>query len=164
MKRTTLYQIGFGLFASVGLFIIINRAMKKKMLKQIYDELEGIVGDREKKRIEKIMNGTLSAKLSDAFNPLFYRTIATKQKGNPITRELAREKAKQIHTAWGTFDQDEEKNYGAFRSLPTKAAVSFVAFWYNKEYKSDLFSDINYKLSDDEKKTVFNIVQQKVSL
>ena len=147
----------------VTIYLIINRQIKKAMIKNIYDEIEGSTGKREEARVENILNGKMSAKISDAFNPLFYRTLA-KGRGNPISKDVAIAKANQINNAWGVLGDNEEQIYGALRALPSKAAVSFVAFWYNKNHKSDLYSDINYKLSDDEKKIAFEIVEKLRSI
>jgi len=151
-----LAYIGGSLVTGLIAYVIINRQIKKGMIKKIYAELDGKTGDREKKRIEKIKRGKLSAKRTDAFNPLFYRAIGE----NPIPKDLALAKAKAIHDAWGVFNDDEEKVYGALRGLPSKLAVSFVTYWYNKQYETDLYSDLNTKLSDDEKKVAFGIVDK----
>ena len=160
MKRKKLYIIGGGVLTAIALYIGINRIVKAKMIDEIYEELNGTTGDREIRRIKRIMSGKMSAKLTDAFNPLFYRTMATRKIGNPIPKNEAIAKAKQINDAWGILGDDEEKVYGALRGLPSKASVSFVAFWYNKQHGSDLFADLNYKLSDNEKKIAFGIVER----
>ena len=164
MKRNTLYIIGGSLLGGIIIYIAINKAIKKNMIKKLYAELEGTTGKSEDKRIKDVLDGKKSATLADAFNPLFYRMAAKAKPGNPITREIAIAKAKAIHNAWGVFDDNEEQVYGALRGLPSKAAVSFVAFWYNKQHDSDLFSDLNYKLTDDEKKVAFGIVEKLRSI
>lgn len=160
MNRKNKILLLTGILSSIGIYVIINKAIKKNLKKKIYAALDGSTGKTEEKRINDIISGKKSATLSDAFNPKFFQTIAHKTgRGNPMDPKDAIKKANDIYNSWNFFDDDEEKVYGVLRSLASKLQVSFVTFWYNKKHGSDLYEDLNYKLSDEEKAIAFGIVR-----
>ena len=165
MNRKELIYTGGSIVAATILYLVINNQIKKKLIKKIYAELDGTLGSSEKIRIEKILDGTAGATKADAFNPKFFQIVAKEQqKGNPMDPKIAIQFAKDIHSAFGFWNDNEEKITGALKSIGSKFKLSFVAFWYYKEYKQDLYSELNYRLSDDEKKVVFGIVEKLPSI
>jgi len=100
---------------------------------------------------------------ADALSTTYYegtKLFANSGAGaNPI-KERTHKAAKTINDAWG-FNDDEPAVYGAFRSLKSKAEISYMAFAYQKMFKIDLLVDMRARLSDSELEKVRNIIASK---
>ena len=66
-----------------------------------------------------------------------------------LTQAQADAYAKQIHGAWGVFDDDEDAVRQVLRALKSREQVSQVAAAYERLYKSQMLSDFEYYLLDD---------------
>jgi len=81
----------------------------------------------------------VSSQLTDPtsyWKPLYYK----KTGGRLITRLTAGIAAKQIHNAFGIFQDDFNAVMAVFSKMPSKAAVSFLADVFQQTYKQDLLS------------------------
>lgn len=85
----------------------------------------------------------------------------TKYPAKNLTQSVAEELAERIDDAFGYFDDDEAEIEGVFRSLKYQTQVSQIAYYYNKEYKRDLHSDLIDTLSQDEMGAVYDIISSK---
>lgn len=93
------------------------------------------------------------------FDPNFWTSL-----GSTIlvyTEEYSKAQAKVIDSAWGTFNDDEEKVYGVFNSARSKAHISRIAQEYLKYTGKDLLYDMKSRLSSDELAQVIRITQSK---
>jgi hypothetical protein len=70
-------------------------------------------------------------------------------------------KAEKIHDAWGTFNDDEEAVYAAFRSLRYQTQVASIVDAYKKLYNKDLLTTLKSNLSDSEFNEVIKIISLK---
>lgn len=70
-------------------------------------------------------------------------------------------KAEKIHDAWGTFNDDEEAVYAAFRSLRYQTQVASIVDAYKKLYNKDLLTTLKSNLSDTEFNEVVKIISLK---
>jgi hypothetical protein len=70
-------------------------------------------------------------------------------------------KAEKIHDAWGTFNDDEEAVYAAFRSLRYQTQVASIVDAYKKLYNKDLLTTLKSNLSDTEFNEVIKIISLK---
>jgi hypothetical protein len=57
-----------------------------------------------------------------------------------ITESTAKGYASQIHNAFGVLQDDYNKIKAVFDQCRTKANVSFIAYWFSKQYGEDLLS------------------------
>lgn len=78
-----------------------------------------------------------------------------------ISNENALKFAKDINSAFGTINDDEEKIYGVYRQIPSKASAMKVAVYYFSYFKADLYQTLKNKLSDAELKVIIDIVKSK---
>jgi hypothetical protein len=70
------------------------------------------------------------------WKPLYYRRTG----GVLVQRATAERLAKQIHNAFGLFQDDFNAVMAAFSQLKTKAAISFVADVFQQRYRQDLLT------------------------
>jgi hypothetical protein len=70
------------------------------------------------------------------WKPLYYKRTG----GILIRRATAEQLAKQIHNAFGIFQDDYNAVMAAFSQLKTKAAISFLADVFQQRYKEDLLT------------------------
>ena len=79
--------------------------------------------------------------------------FGTGNKGPANSKKLSQAQAdayaKQIHGAWGVFDDDEDAVRQVLRALKSREQVSQVAAAYERLYKSQMLSDFEYYLLDD---------------
>lgn len=89
-------------------------------------------------------------------------------KGKTATLRLiggakARAYAANIYVAFRSnlLNDDEERIYGVYRQLPTKAdmALMATAYWY--DYKKDLYTELKTRLNQTELNEVLKIVKSK---
>jgi len=69
--------------------------------------------------------------------------------------------AKKIYNAFGTFNDDEEAIYAAFRALRYQTQVASLVDAYKKLYNKDLLTTLKSNLSDSELYEVINIIGTK---
>jgi len=63
-------------------------------------------------------------------------------------------------TAMAGAGTNEERIYGIFRALKYKSQVSFLAYTYYERFKSDLYQDLRYELTDSEMNTGLQITEK----
>jgi len=77
-----------------------------------------------------------------------------------LKEAVAKEYALQLRFATYGPGTDEEKIYGVFRNLKYKSQVSFLAYWFYQQYKTDLYQVLRDDLNDSELATVLQITQK----
>jgi len=70
------------------------------------------------------------------WKPQYYKRTG----GILVRRATAEQLAKQIHNAFGVFQDDFNAVMAAFSQVKTKAAVSFLADVFQQRYKEDLLT------------------------
>ena len=70
------------------------------------------------------------------WKPLYYKRTG----GILIQRAAAERLAKQIHDAFGVFQDDFNAVMAAFSQVKTKAAISFLSDVFQQRYKQDLLT------------------------
>ncbi len=70
------------------------------------------------------------------WKPSYYKRTG----GTLVTRANATLYAKQIHSAFGIFQDDFNAIMAAFSRMPSKAAVSFISDVFQQIYKEDLLT------------------------
>lgn len=78
-----------------------------------------------------------------------------------LTKAGAEFNAKQINSAFGVFNDNEEKIFAVFRSLRYKSQVASIVSAYRTLYKVDLLTTLRSKLSANELNTIINIIDSK---
>ena len=144
MDKQTEKLLTITAIAAAGYFLVV-----KPILQAI-----GLQDSPEDKKNQTSID---AAGKSNAFNPTYWRT-ATGQKsllgGNPTVSAVA----DMIKNAWGTFNDNEEQVYAAFRYARSKTMVSQLADSYRQKFGVDLFQDLKKRLSEKEMATVTNYV------
>ena len=139
----------------ITLVIVVHRKRKAKDQKAIafFSELQRDIAPDSVGLVE-----------SNAFDIRYYETVG-KKVGKPLymlTSASAKGFAKEIHDAWGMFDDDENKIYGVFRALKDQVQVSQVAFHYYQSSKDkiNLIDDLKGRLNKEEVSQVLEIVKK----
>jgi hypothetical protein len=70
------------------------------------------------------------------WKPQYYKRVG----GRFLTRSVTESYARQIHNAFGIFQDDFNSVMAAFSKMPTKTAVSFLADVFQQIYKEDLLT------------------------
>jgi len=70
------------------------------------------------------------------FKPSYYKRTG----GSLIRRADAERYARQIHSAFGIFQDDFNAIVAVFNRMPSKAAISFLADVFSQIYKEDLLT------------------------
>ena len=70
------------------------------------------------------------------WKPQYYKRVG----GRFLTRSVTESYARQIHNAFGIFQDDFNAVLAAFNRMPSKAAVSFLADVFQQLYKEDLLT------------------------
>jgi len=70
------------------------------------------------------------------WKPQYYKRVG----GRFLKRSTTESYAKQIHDAFGIFQDDFNSVMAAFSKMPTKTAVSFLSEVFQDKYKEDLLS------------------------
>ena len=137
------------------LLIVVHRKRKAKDQKAIafFSELQRDIAPDSVGLIE-----------SNAFDIRYFETTG-KKLGKPLymlTAASAKTFAKDIHDAWGVFDDDEAKIYSVFRALKDQVQVSQVAYHYYQSSKDkiNLIDDLKGRLSKEEVSQVLEIVKK----
>jgi hypothetical protein len=89
------------------------------------------------------------------------KTIKTTQTIKLLTASDSVIIARKINNAWGTFNDDEEAVYAAFRGLRYQTQVSSLVDAYKKLFNKDLLTTLKSNLSDGEFTEVINIISTK---
>ena len=107
-----------------------------------------------------ISPATVGVAATDAFDIHYWQNIGKKiKKSYYLLKELtAKGFANDINSAWGIFDDDEDKIYGVLRALKDQVAVSQVAYWYYQKKKVNLIDELRSRLSKEETSEVLKIV------
>lgn len=130
----------------VGGFIAYNKLFgKSKEDKEAEKKLE----EQEKKN--NIWAGAASLQ----------KTIKPNQTIKLLTYNDSVIKAQKINDAWGTFNDDEEAVYAAFRSLRYQTQVASIVDAYKKLFNQDLLTTLKSKLSDSEFNEIVKIIDTK---
>jgi hypothetical protein len=128
-------------------FVIILFIVYKLMTKL------GLIKSAAKKKEEKIE----AAASKDLRAMKFFDTGYLKGK-NYKSIGTAKETAASIRNALKGLGTDEEKIFSAFSKLPSKDSISEVALNYAVDYKSSMITDLLNELTDEEKVTLVNII------
>jgi hypothetical protein len=105
------------------------------LLKQLFEAL-GIFKDAAEVNLDNAATNPNSF-----WNPNYWKTIpAGTQYTNPITTEQARVLCTQIYNAITWYNDNEEAVKAVFRSLPSRAAASFLCNVFAVTYGEDLLS------------------------
>ena len=111
---------------------------------------------------QEIKPATAGILASDAFDIDYKEDVVKKVKASSrvLTLSAANSYAKQIHDAWGFWDDDEDAIKSVFRSLKDQVQVSQVAKAYYDKYKINLIDEFNSRLSESEVKEIIEIVKE----
>jgi len=142
--------IGGGLFVIFGItsFIIFSHLRKKRVLKEIYDQINDTKSEEGQQALYEEENQLLG---SNAFDTNFWNK-QTGTKPNPnllMPSKNAREFADKIYGLMGVFNDDEKKIISEFKKLKSKGQISQVASAYSNYPKSygDLGRDVTEALT-----------------
>jgi hypothetical protein len=146
MDRKSKLYLGGSLVGFGVLYLIYSSYRKKKLFKIIKEAIGGAGG------------GSLST-YDEWFTPLYHKNFVD---GNFILQSngTALGYANTLYEEGFGFDDDEEKIYAVFRSIPDGVALSQVAEKYANKY-TDLKEQIDYKLDKDEVRKISEILSQK---
>lgn len=78
-----------------------------------------------------------------------------------ISNDNALKFAKSIKDSFTLADDDEERIYGTYRQIPSKASMMKVAVYYFSYYKADLYQTLKAKLGQEELKVIIDIIKSK---
>lgn len=121
-KRGILIASGATILGGIGIYVVVNRANKKKMIdaiNKVLDSDKGVTGTAEDVAEE------------DAFNPTFYKKIP---KAVILTAAAGDAMAKRLKDDIGTFTDDEEDIIKALTAIRTKAKLSFISERFQLKY------------------------------
>lgn len=140
----------YTLVAFGGYFLVV-----KPLLESL-----NIMDTKEEKDAEKLRQSTeQSGYKSDYWNPNY--TVRKGYKAYLLTESSARALVDKLWNASGAFNDDEEAIYSVFRTLKYKTQVSFLAFWFNKLKKKDLYTWLRDSvLNQNELNTVLTITSK----
>lgn len=129
------------------------------VIKPLLESLN-VMDTKEEKDAEKLRQSTeKSGFKSDYWNPNF--TAKPGYKAFLLTESSARALVDKLWNASGAFNDDEEAVYAVFRTLRYKTQVSFLAYWFNKLKKKDLYTWLRDSvLNQDELNTVLTITSK----
>lgn len=88
------------------------------------------------------------------FDPMLYKGKAFAAIGDSVANQYA----KDIRSAFGIFNDNEDSIYTTFAKLKNKMNISEVAEAYYKNYNSHLLPDLLNRLSDKEKALLQNVI------
>ena len=88
-----------------------------------------------------------------AFNPNYYKQIASQRRIQMIRDEVAKQKAREIKNIWGFFytsDRDVQQLIDILQVLQDKAVISKLAAAYLDNEKVSLINDIQNNLNTEQ--------------
>lgn len=154
-KKTLLIA---GSMAIAGVWIgvaVFNKKRKRRSQKAVafFSELQRSIAPDSVGLVE-----------SNAFDMRYWENIGKKVK-KPLyllTATSAKGYAKDIHDAWGVFNDDEDKIKGVFRALKDQVQVSQVAYWYyqGSSEKINLIDELKSRLSKHEVGQILEIAKK----
>jgi hypothetical protein len=143
------------------IFLLVGGVLGFSLIKKILEGL-GIWDSKDTKQLDAD-----SGNPNSWWNPLYWQNKpANVEYTSPITEATARTYAKQIYDAFGIFNDNEEQVISVFRHLPSKAAGSFLAWVFAKQYNEDLLTFLRGgwwpqdRLSDADVNTINNYVNR----
>ena len=129
-------KVGLYLLLVIVVLFIVNKSLKKI----------GLV-DNESRKEKKVNDKAMqNITMTDIFNPAYHQGKLFNQLA-PSTSELY---AKDIHNAFGVFNDDESMIYSTFKKLDNVYNVSQVSASYYELYQDDLRADLLQYLNRDE--------------
>jgi len=115
--------------------LIIGGVLGFSLIRQILETI-GIWDSADTKSLDNAAIDPLSW-----WNPGYYKTKPFNVNyTRPITTSQAQELAKQLYNSFGFFNDEEESAISVFRSLPSKAAGSFLSDIFTQMYNQDLLT------------------------
>ena len=112
----------------------------------------GVVDDAEDAKAETLLE-------KNFWSPRYVEQFG-KQKVTFLKSESAKQFAKQLWDAGGTFNDDEQAMYGVFRQLKTKVQVSQLAKVFFNMYGQDLAQYLANHLNNDELAIIYGITNK----
>tara|TARA_R110001592_G_scaffold20489_15_gene83101 strand:- start:383 stop:841 length:459 start_codon:yes stop_codon:yes gene_type:complete len=146
MDRKSKLYLGGSLVGFGVMYLIYSSYRKNKLFKIIKEAIGGAGG------------GSLST-YDEWFTPLYHKNFVD---GNFILQSngTALGYANTLYEEGFGMNDDEEKIYAVFRSIPDGVALSQVAEKYANKY-TDLKEQIDYNLDKDEVRKISEILSQK---
>ena len=143
MKQRSYLYIGIGTVSLTGLsWFFIHRRRKKKLATELIEKLTRLIDPKT--------SGILAEK---AFNPNYYKQIASQRRIQMIRDEVAKQKAREIKNIWGflyTSDRDVQQLIDILKALQDKAVISKLAAAYLDNEKVSLINDIQNNLNTEQ--------------
>lgn len=134
-----------------GYFLVIKPLLESLNLMDTKDEK-----DAERLRTSTEKTGFKS----DYWNPN-YTGSKPGYKVMLLTESSVRSLVEKLWNASGAFNDDEEAIYAVFRQLRYKTQVSYLALWFNRIKKKDLYTWLRDSvLNQDELNTVLTITNK----
>lgn len=153
LKRATSNPIVvYGIVAVASYYLVI-----KPLLQSL-----NLMDTREEKDAAKLQSSVENAELSkDYWNPNYLKQAGTGYNVYLMPEADMRLYSKRIYDAQGTFNDDEEAIYAVFRQMRYKTQVAFLAYWFNKLYKKDLYTFLRDGVfNKDELATLLTIINK----
>ena len=143
MKQRSYLYIGIGTVSLTGVsWFFIHQRRKKKLATELLEKLTLLIDPKT--------SGILAEK---AFNPNYYKQIASQRRIQMIRDEVAKQKAREIKNVWGflyTSDRDVQQLIDMLKVLQDKAVISKLAAAYLDNEKVSLINDIQNNLNKEQ--------------
>jgi hypothetical protein len=148
-NRLKILGVGTGLALGVAIYFRLRLNKKDQKAEKLLTAVQS--------QIKPDSIGIIS---ENAFDIHYEEEVKKKIKADLILlkTETAIDYAKQIHSAWSFWGDDEDKVYSVFRALRDKVQVSQVARAYQSIYNINLVDKMKSKLSKSEIGKVLQIV------
>ena len=156
LNNTEIAVLSSSMLLVFGIGLWHNRDRKRdKKASQLFNALERIL-DGEKGQLQ----------WETAFDIHYIKKLKIDRSKTLLVlqHEVALKYAKQIYEAWKIWykgGDDEAKVFGVFRELADKVQISQVAKAYQDSYNSNLIDVIKDRLSENEIKTLLEIIKKK---
>jgi len=148
-------KIDYNLFLIAGLFVggyfVIKPILEKLGLKSSAEDIALEKALREQESKFNIWAGIASLK----------KAAGTRKNITVLTAAGSDFYAKQINSAFGIINDDEQKIFGVFRQLRFKAQVASIVDAFYRLYKKDLLTTLKSKLSESELNEIVKIIETK---
>jgi hypothetical protein len=118
-------------------------------------EALGFKRDKDEQQLDDTVDtrNEQAQSIGSPWSPQFYKNAQAQ--GNSVklvTSAYADQMAKQIWDSVGTFWDTPTQATGAIKTMPTQAALSFLADRFNQKYDRDLWNWLVFKFDTDEQK------------
>lgn len=149
--KLQIVALGAGIVLAGSLAVTAQNRKKNHQAALFFSELE-----------RNIAPASVGIVESKAFDIYYWQKVATTVKKSyyMLKAAAADSYAKDIHDAWGLFNDDEDKVYGAFRALKDQVQVSQVAQKYYIKQHINLIDDLRARMSSDEVGEILKIVNK----